>query len=56
MPGTMHCRTNAKPKGQTHAFKLVDFTSAFFLFGIGLSISLLVFVLEELIGRWLLFH
>ena len=45
------CRTDAKPTGKISAFKLVDFTSTFFLFGCGFALSLLVFLLELIIGR-----
>lgn len=51
LPGSMYCRVDRKMKGQTEAIKLVDLTSAFFLLGIGLSLSCTIFILELLIGN-----
>lgn len=45
------CRTDLKPTGKVSAFKLVDLTSPFLLYGFGFSLSLLVFLLELIIGR-----
>ena len=44
------CRTDLKPTGKVSAFKLVDLTP-FLLYGFGFSLSLLVFLLELIIGR-----
>lgn len=53
LPGTVHCRADQKPKGQSQSFKLVDLTSAFFLLGVGLCLSSLTFMLETFTGRYL---
>ena len=45
------CRTDVKPNGKISAFKLVDFTSTFFLFGCGVALSLLALLLELFVGR-----
>lgn len=44
------CKAHAKSNGKMTAFKLKDFIPAFFFFGVGCCISLLLFLLELIIA------
>ncbi len=50
-PRDRPCRTDVKPTGKMSAFKLRDFSPAFFLYAVGVSISCLALFLELIIGR-----
>lgn len=50
-PRDRPCRTDVKPTGKMAAFKLREFSAAFFLFAVGVAISCLAFLLELIIGR-----
>lgn len=51
-PSTKNCRTDVPPQSKTHSFTLVEFTAAFFILGVGLTLSLLAF-LAEVISKYL---
>jgi len=44
------CRVDVKPNGKMTAFKLSDLIPAFFFFGVGCGLSLLLFLLELIIA------
>ena len=45
------CQADVKPMGKMSAYNLKNFTPAFFLFGIGLVFSLIIFLLELIIFK-----
>ncbi len=45
-PSTQKCRTDVPPETKTRVLTLLDLAPAFLIFGIGLSISLIAFLIE----------
>ncbi len=48
-PSADQCRTDVPPKTNTGPLKLVDLTGPFFLLGLGLSLSIMIFIIECLV-------
>ena len=49
-PTTDKCRTDVPPETKTRSFTLLDLTAAFFIFGVGISLSVLAFLIEMMIN------
>lgn len=45
-PSTQKCRTDVPPETKTRVLTLLDLAPAFLIFGIGLSISFIAFLIE----------
>jgi len=48
-PSTQKCRTDVPPETQTRALTLLDLAPAFLIFGIGLSLAFLSFLVEVVV-------